>query len=327
VGSVALRGRLSMAWLAALAVIVLLTAGGGIAYAADGAAPGDALYSLDRSIEQVRLQLTGSPQARFRLQLAQATERLTEAEDLLRKAKQDRFTDALDNYGSSVAQIAQTFRSSAAADQTVLGGLLDEAIASHDTLLANMTDYDGRTGDMIQTRDRWCSGESTEYHPVAEKLAGQWDVLLEDMSYEDILAEITYRFCVQGFGFGEINLAYRIYSEAETETTLDALFGARAHSGWGLIMQDSGLIGQPGEAGPSEGAPQGRSDDAKEGRSDNAQGSDNAGRADKNGPPVDVPQGPPAREGGSEDPGPPEGVPRGRPEEKGLPPGQETKTP
>jgi hypothetical protein len=318
----ALRRRFRMAWIAVIAVIATLLAGGGMAYAADEAAPGDILYGLDRSIEQVRIELTKDPQAAFELQLALATERLKEADKALAKAKKDRFNQALDNYDATVALIAETVQSSAAADKTVLGGLLDEAIASHDALLADMI-YGEREGEMIQERDRdrdnWCLvGE--DQHPVAERLAEDHDV-----PYDEIIGW----FC-EGFGFGEIGLAYRI--NAETGTPVEELFDARlaTNMGWGLIMQDEGLIGRREEAGPPEGVPQGPSEGqgppegVPQGRPEDAGPPEGVpqGPLEGAGPPNDVPQGPPDGTDGSKNPGPPESVPQGRPEEKGLPPGQ-----
>jgi hypothetical protein len=326
------RSRFRVAWIAVIAVIATVLAGGGMAYAADSAAPGDVLYGLDRSIEQMRIELTKNPQAAFELQLALATERLKEADKALGKAKKDQFNRALDSYDATVELIAETVQSSAAADKTVLGFLLDEAIASHDALLADMV-YGEREGEMIQQRDsdqdHWCL-EGEDVHPVAERLAEDYDV-----SYEEIIGW----FC-DGFGFGEIGLAYQISAESVNETPVEELFEARhaTNMGWGLIMQDEGLIGRRPEAGPPEGVPQGPPErqgppeGVPPGRSDDAESPEDAeppededapqGQSQGNGPPSDVPQGPPDHAGGPDDPGPPDGVPQGRPDEKGLPPGQ-----
>jgi hypothetical protein len=323
-----------MSWIAAIAVIISLLAGGGIAYAADGAAPGEALYSLDRSIEEARLDLTSDPQAVFELQLALATERLEEAKKLLGKSKTEQFNEALSNYDAAVAVIAETIQSSAAKDDSVLGNLLDEAIASHDALLAEMV-IGERDGEMVQIRDRdrdhWCLPGADDIHPMLERLAEEYGVPYEEM---------VDWFC-DGFGLGELGLAYRINEESGTPVA--DLFEARVESnmGWGLILQDEGLIGRPEEAGPPEGVPQGPPDeqgppdDVPQGPPDNAGGPDDAGPPDGvpqgppdgNGPPDGVPQGPPDRDGGFENPGPPEGVPQGRPDDKGLPPGQEKDKP
>jgi hypothetical protein len=59
-----------------------LVLGAGAAFASSRALPGDPLYGLKREIEDVRLHLAGSDEARGRLLLDQATERLDEVEAL-----------------------------------------------------------------------------------------------------------------------------------------------------------------------------------------------------------------------------------------------------
>jgi hypothetical protein len=343
-----------MAWIAVIAVIASLLAGGGMAYAADGAAPGDALYSLDRAIEQVRLDLTSNPQAALELQLALATERLEEAKVLLSRAAQDRFSKALGNYDATVALVAETVQSSAAADQVVLGGLLDAAIASHDALLADMIYGDQvRAGDRVQIRDQdrlcWCSDlisgtlEITPtipitmtQHPVALALAETWGV-----TYEEIIGY----FC-QSYGFGEINIAFRI-SEATGIPVVDLLAEhSDSDMGWGLLLREYDLIGPVKAQGP-DGAPHGPVELGGQGAGPKSQGPVRAGEGDGpqgpqepqgvqepqgpqgpqglqepqgpqgpqgvQGPPEDVPQGPQAQEGRPEDAGAPAGVPQGAP--------------
>jgi hypothetical protein len=320
--------RFGLAWVTAIVVIVALLTGGGMTYAADGAAPGDALYKLDRSIEEVRLALTNDPQAAFELRLALASERLEEAKKVLGEEKTDQFYEAMDYYDGAVTGIAEALQSSAVADRAVLGGLLDKAIVKYDAQLAAMVDGEGG-GDTGQIHDRdrdhWCleGPEGEDPHPVAERLAREYGV-----SYEEIIGW----FC-DGFGLGEIGLAYRI--QTESGTPVAELFDTRADAkmGWGLILQDEGLIGRPEGAGPPEGVPQGPPDekgppaDVPKGREDDAGEPEDAGRPEEvpqgkpkdNGPPEG---GPPGLDRGSEEQGPPDAVPQGRPEEKGPPPGQ-----
>jgi hypothetical protein len=291
-----------------------------MAYAADGAAPGDALYNLDRSIEGLRLALTSDPQASFELELALASERLEEAKKALGEEKIDQFNEAMDDYDGAVRTIAGTFQSSAVVDKAILGELLDEAIASYDIQLADMVNGE-REGDMVQKRDRdrgtWCLEglQGEEHHPVAERLAEDHDV-----SYEEVIGW----FC-SGFGLGEIGLAYQIQSASGTP--VDDLFGTRSdeNMGWGLILQDKGLIGRPEGAGPAEDVRRGPPEGVPQGRPDDAGGPPD--QPEGKGPPEGVPQGPPDRDGKSEEQGPPQGVPQGRPDEKGLPPGQAKEKP
>ena len=65
-----------------LTLLVSLITGGTV-YAADRAAPGDLLYPLDRAIENVRLDLPGSPGRAEHLQTRFSAERVQEAGELL----------------------------------------------------------------------------------------------------------------------------------------------------------------------------------------------------------------------------------------------------
>lgn len=66
-----------------IAVVVVVFGGlGGVAYASNGAGPGDALYSIDRTVENVQYGLA-SQQGRSALSLRLAQERFDEAQDLM----------------------------------------------------------------------------------------------------------------------------------------------------------------------------------------------------------------------------------------------------
>jgi hypothetical protein len=68
--------------LVAATTAATLVLGAGAAFASSRALPGDPLYGLKREIEDVRLHLAGSDEARGRVLLDQATERLDEVEAL-----------------------------------------------------------------------------------------------------------------------------------------------------------------------------------------------------------------------------------------------------
>jgi hypothetical protein len=68
----------------------------------------------------------------------------------------------------------------------------------------------------------YCSGTNTTNHPVGDKLAADFEVTYQ---------EIMDRFCLEGYGFGEIKLAYRI---AEQQVSASEVFDMRATGvGWG----------------------------------------------------------------------------------------------
>ena len=83
----------------------------------------------------------------------------------------------------------------------------------------------------------YCSGTNTTNHPVGDKLAGEFEVTYQ---------EIMDRFCLEGYGFGEIMVAYRIAEQAGVSTS--EVFDMRATGvGWGSIMKSYGLHGMSGK--------------------------------------------------------------------------------
>ncbi|MBE2201949.1 MAG: hypothetical protein IAE79_25300 [Anaerolinea sp.] len=291
-----------MTWILLIATVVTLVAGGGAVYVADAAVPGDALYGLDISIENVRLNLASTPEKTARLQLAFATERLQEAQKLMDAGDVDHYQVALSAYGDSISGAAQTLGTAVGADQETLANLLEEALAVHDTVLGtfvtgpngavNNGDGDGEV-DLSRC-------ENMIDHPIAQAIADQYEVPVE---------EVMALFC-NGAGFGEIMLAYSI--SEDTGIPVSDLFALRdAGLGWGQIMQNVGLIGRPDDVpqGPPDDVPQGPPDDVPQGPPDDV----------PQGPPDDVPQGPPddVPQGPPDDvpQGPPDDVPQGPPDD------------
>jgi len=83
----------SVAWRwapAALSLMLIFSLMGGIVAAAADALPGDALYSVKRAAEQVRLALTLQPATRDRYQQALVQERREEAREVIRLGRQAR---------------------------------------------------------------------------------------------------------------------------------------------------------------------------------------------------------------------------------------------
>jgi hypothetical protein len=80
----------------------------------------------------------------------------------------------------------------------------------------------------------YCNGSTEKHHPVAEKLSIAYDV-----TYEEIIGW----FC-KGYGFGEIDRAYRISRDATVP--VEEVFARRESGlGWGEIMKDYGVSVKP----------------------------------------------------------------------------------
>jgi hypothetical protein len=314
--------RFSMAWIVSVVFIASLLLGGGTAFASDAAVPGQLLYPLDRSIEELRVSLNKDPATLVELQLAFAEERLSEAQIVVSGEEVANFHEALDGYGESIAAIARVVDSTEGLDRDTLGQLLEQALPNHDASLARFTALDEPEPDNGDEDDddenSFCSGDQP--HPVAQRLDDQYDGV-------DIEQIMTW-FCGDdedeqpGFGFGQIMLA--LQTAGGDSDLAGVLLASRADgSGWGQIWQELGLIGKPAEVGPpgDAGRPDdvGRPDDA--GRPDDVGRPDDAGRPDHAGPPEGVspvdappddagpPEGVPPVDAPPDDGGPPEGVP------------------
>lgn len=246
--------RLSMAWILVIAAVVSLMAGGGVVYAADAAVPGDFLYSLDRAVEEVRVDLARDPEAAFRLQLRFAEERLEEAGELYAAGDAANVKNALAGYSES---LQAAVRHMAGADETQGEALrlqLQAAAARHEEAFSNMDAVDP-AGEQEQTRDRdrdgWCLEGTEAVHTVADDIATMY-------GYE--YTEVIGWFC-DGAGLGEIMLAINISQETGIPVA-DLLARQDDGEGWGQIMQDYDLIGGPSDRSGNEGVETGKPDDA-----------------------------------------------------------------
>ena len=119
-----------------------------------------------------------------------------------------------------------------------------------------------------------------ESHPFAQSLADSYDV-----SYEQVMAW----FCEDELGFGLIMLALQA-EDLTGESADDLLSRFLAGEGWGVILQDLGVIGRPEDAGP----PGERGRPEWVGAPENPGPPEWAGPPDETGRPDDV--GPPHRE-------------------------------
>ena len=116
------------------------------------------------------------------------------------------------------------------------------AVACVPANTANVDRLNGNPGQAAKIDDgpkqpkdgAYCDGSKEKHHPAAEKLS-----LAYDVSYEEIIGW----YC-KGYGFGEIDLAYRIGQEASVP--VEEIFDRRASGlGWGEIMKAYGVSGKP----------------------------------------------------------------------------------
>jgi hypothetical protein len=127
------------ALLAVLGLIVALAAGTtGVAYAADGAVPGDSLYGIDRGVERLELSLTQDPNQALRRQVAFTDERLGEAEQLVEQGNAGYFEEAINNYDQSVLDITRLSGTTDEQTDESLSQLVDQTLSQHHARLEEL---------------------------------------------------------------------------------------------------------------------------------------------------------------------------------------------
>ncbi len=274
-----------------LFVIALALASGGLAYAADGAAPGDPLYPLDRALEQAQLRLTARSAHALELRLRFAAERLDEAAHLLAAGKAAHVQQALADYDVLVAEAQQMAEP---ASQPVIGiALGNQQVRLVGLLLAAPPEAQAVVEDALDAASPLAT------HPGAPCAAAQVQPALTALaerygaSYDDLLA----RFCA-GYGVGTISRAYRL--SEESGVAVEEIFARReAGQSWGAIQQElrekKGSPPQepPGHSGGAPGKPAETPQPSEEspGRSGEAAGQSNRPSDHTPGPP----QSPPGR--------------------------------
>lgn len=284
---------LRMARSLAVAIAVLAAASlatGGLAYAADSAGPGDALYGLDRAVESLRLGLAAGNQEAVQLNLEFADERLEELEQAVGEGNETNIEVAQAAYGHQVAAIAQTVGSAGGADQEALSALLDAALTVHTARLTELLAREdlpdaarqgltraleasqqgqahggppepgeqpgSRPGEAGQPTGNPGSGEPTgqpgSQAPLCERAAGPVVAqLVEETGAEP--AAIEAWLCA-GYGRGQVSFAYEASREASVpvEQVFELLEQGKSHR---EIREALGLeAGNPGGSGDSEGS-------------------------------------------------------------------------
>ncbi len=318
--NLSLSKGLAMAGVIVAIVFALVAGTGGVIYAADGAAPGDALYPIDQAVESARLSLTSEPGATMELLLSLAEERLLEAEKLTGKGTERDLEVALSGYGATISALAQTLGAVESLDAAALTAQVDQSFSAHEAQWAAILEDADEEESGVEGAAEGCVG--VEPHPVAERLAGSYGV-----PYEQIMSW----FCDGDYGFGEIMHALETGQETGVPAA-DLLVLKTELGGWGRVWQGLGLIGRPEgvpagppadrPVGPPEDRPVGPPEDRPVGPSEDKP----AGQPEDRpvGPPEDRPVGPPEDKPGGQPEdrpvGPPEDTPGGQPEDRPVGP-------
>jgi hypothetical protein len=216
-----------MAWTIILTIFVTFMASTGVLYAADSAVPGDPLYKIDRSLEALQLSMTHNLEDNVSLRLAQAEERLVEAQTLAERADEENLQNALADYSESILSAGQAVKAADGQEREALLLLFDDALQQQDAILTDL--LDDEPGDDFNEDAERCTED--EDYSQAEAIAEAEGVTLE---------QVKAWYC-SGYGYGEIKLAFKI--SAQTDFSPEELLQFREDLGWGEIMQAAGLIG------------------------------------------------------------------------------------
>ena len=95
----------------------------------------------------------------------------------------------------------------------------------------------------------YCPCDAENPHPVGEKLANKY---LGEDSFETKYTEIMNLFCEGGFGFGEIDLGYRIAAAAGVDAA-DVFALRDTGMGWGNVLKEYKLPKPPMDPKPGLG--------------------------------------------------------------------------
>lgn len=240
-----------MSWFVATILIISLLAGGGAVYAADDAVPGDVLYGLDQAMESVQLGLTHNPAARADLQRQLAAERLSEADQLAAAGVDDLSQVALTEYEALLTAVDDISAESPGVIRPFAAQETPTPTATPTlTPTATLTPTVTVTPTVTITPTVTMTPTITATPPVTNCVGGAMQphavTLAEhyDISYDEIMGW----FC-DGFGFGEIELAYDL-SQANNQPVDEIFAQKQSGQGWGLIKQ--GAEGSPSSNAPGQ---------------------------------------------------------------------------
>lgn len=221
-------------------IIALSLAGGVLLSGADAAVPGEALYSLDRQLEAMRLSLTKDPARQSELLVTYVHERLEEMHTLALKGDAENLARAINAFAQDLLMAGTLIQDSNAQQLAQFETFLADSMAmqaissTYEPVPTQEDNPNNENGAEEDTQPGiYCDGSGEAQHPVGLKLAEQFG-----SDYDTIMGW----FC-QGYGFGEISLAFQISQAAGV--SVEEVFAKRASGmGWGQIMQEYGLTGK-----------------------------------------------------------------------------------
>lgn len=185
----ALRIRAMYSWVSlryslSVALVLLFAVGGGTAYAAEGALPGQVLYPVKVNVnEKVAEALAVTPEAKISFHASRAAERLKEAEALAAEGRLDATTTAQleENFDSHLAQADELTQQLSESDEGAAleaNVRLESSLSAHSDILARLGDESGdestrENSSRVASRAlAWNRADTAVAAPMALKAAG-----------------------------------------------------------------------------------------------------------------------------------------------------------
>lgn len=135
--------------IATIVLLALLGTGAGVAYAADGALPGDPLYSAKTTIEAVRLAFSG-PEGDVHLFNEFANTRVAEMQALTAAGRNDDMASAAEGYENAISGLANAMAKLAADDPARAEAHAALLAAAHETRTAKLNELLGKVPEQAQ---------------------------------------------------------------------------------------------------------------------------------------------------------------------------------
>jgi len=147
------KRRLTISLLAILAVVAIVLFGGTTAtvLASQNSIPGDTLYPIKNTLEQTRLSLTRSSDARVELQLEFAEQRLQEIESLIEEGRFQNIQPAAQAFEEHIMIALEELNALAEEDPSLANELMTEITASLSRYASALGDMAGRVPEPVRS--------------------------------------------------------------------------------------------------------------------------------------------------------------------------------
>ena len=191
------------------------------------------LYELELAFQQAQVEAVDEASA-LPLEMAQADQRVAEAEAAAQQGDQAAADKALGHYDHTLTMLTEDAMSADGIDTDALMDEIDAKLADHSKKIKGIKGQD-KGDDQGEEGGGDKSVCTRTDHPVAEKIAAQYGVTTE---------QVMGWFCGDDkMGFGKIMLVLRM--SQESGKSVDEILAMHASgASWGQIKHELGVVGK-----------------------------------------------------------------------------------